>query len=88
MEYMAMGKPIVAFDLRESRFSAQAAALYAEPNSAEDFAMKIEQLLDDADLRRQMGGFGRKRVEDELSWEHSRKNLIGAYRKLCVAGAQ
>jgi glycosyltransferase involved in cell wall biosynthesis len=45
MEYMAMGKPIVAFDLAETRFSAQDAALYATPNIVEDFANKIDLLL-------------------------------------------
>jgi len=35
MEYMAIGKPLVAFDLAETRFSAQDAALYATPNSVE-----------------------------------------------------
>ncbi len=29
MEYMALGKPIVQFDLREGRFSAQEASLYS-----------------------------------------------------------
>src|SRR6266516_7293317 len=50
MEYMAMGKPVVAFDLAETRLSAQEAALYAVPNHIEDFADKIEMLLDDQEL--------------------------------------
>jgi glycosyltransferase involved in cell wall biosynthesis len=82
MEYMAMGKPIVAFDLTETRASAQDAALYARPNSPEDFAVKIEQLLDDAGLRRRMGEFGRERIEKNLSWDHSRKHLLDAYGRL------
>lgn len=82
MEYMAMGKPVVAFDLAETRFSAQEAALYAVPNLVEDFADKIETLLDDEELRLEMGAIGRKRVEEELSWDHSRKNLLLAYARL------
>ena len=34
MEYMALGKPIVQFDLREGRVSAGEASLYATRNDA------------------------------------------------------
>jgi glycosyltransferase involved in cell wall biosynthesis len=86
MEYMAMGKPGVAFDLAETRFSAQDAALYATPNVAEDFANKIETLLDDEELRLRMGALGRKRIEEVLNWEHDKKNLLLAYKKLFPMG--
>ncbi|HET9919055.1 MAG TPA: glycosyltransferase family 4 protein [Ktedonobacteraceae bacterium] len=82
MEYMALGLPIVSFDLVETRFSAQNAALYAVPNEAEDFANQIETLLYDEMLRHSMGAFGRKRVERALSWEHNRKRLLAAYESL------
>ena len=77
-----MGKPVVAFDLAETRFSAQDAALYAHPNLVADFANKIEELLDNEELRLRMGGIGRKRIEEELSWEHSKENLLLAYARL------
>lgn len=79
LEYMALGKPIVQFDLTEGRFSAQQASLYAKPNSAEDMAAKIVCLLDDPALRKTMGEFGRKRVVNELSWEHTSKVLLAGY---------
>ena len=82
MEYMAMGKPIVSFDLQEARFSSQEAALYAIPNLVEDFAEKIEILLNNQELRREMGVIGRKRIEQELSWEHNKENLITAYEAI------
>lgn len=80
MEYMAMEIPIVAFDLIETRYSAQDAGIYATPNRVDDFADKVEDLLGNAELRRQMGALGRARVEAELSWAHSKRNLITAYR--------
>ena len=86
MEYMAMGKPGVAFDLAETRFSAQDAALYATPNVAEDFANKIETLLDDEELRRRMGALGRKRIEEVLNWDYDKLNLLLAYNKLFSTG--
>ena len=88
MEYMAMSKPVVAFDLIESRFSAGEAALYATPNSIEDLADKIETLLDNEELRLHMGSIGRKRIEEELSWEHSKKNLLAAYETLFPGNPQ
>src|SRR5205814_8248237 len=47
MEYMALGKPVVQFDLAEGRYSAQAASLYARNNDWGDLAAKIVALLDD-----------------------------------------
>ena len=86
MEYMAMGKPIVAFDLAETHYSAQDAALYATPNIVEDFASKIETLLNDEELRLRMGALGRKRVEETLSWAESQRNLLLAYETLLRPG--
>jgi len=82
MEYMALGKPIVQFDLTEGKVSAQQASLYAEANNATDLAAKIEVLLDDPALRQQMGDFGRNRVEKKLSWEYEVPKLLAAYDAL------
>ena len=77
-----MGKPIVAFDLPETRFSAQDAALYAKPNEVLAFADNIETLLDNEALRLQMGICGRKRVEESLCWDRTKVNLLLAYDSL------
>ncbi len=82
MEYMGMGKAIVAFDLAETRYSAGEAALYAMPNRTEDLASKIEVLLDDEKLRLTLGAIGRKRVEQELCWDLTQQNLLLAYQRL------
>ena len=81
LEYMALGKPIVQFDLTEGRYSAQAASLYAEPNNAVDMAKKIIELLEDPDKRKRMSEYGRSRIIDELSWEHTSKTLLEGYDK-------
>jgi glycosyltransferase involved in cell wall biosynthesis len=82
MEYMALAKPIVQFDSKEGRFSAMDASLYADPrNQVEDFAAKILGLLENEDERKRMGEFGRKRVQEELEWEHSVPNLLAAYQR-------
>ena len=82
MEYMALGKPIVQFDLTEGRFSAQEASLYARRNAPVDLAAKIEELLDDPKRRAEMGAFGRRRVENELEWRHEVPKLLAAYEAL------
>ncbi len=79
MEYMALGKAIVQFDLTEGRFSAQEASLYARRNDPIDMAEKILSLLGDEDRRRSMGNFGRMRVANELSWDHEVPKLLAAY---------
>jgi len=80
MEYMALKKPIVQFDLKEGKFSALEASLYAK--DVKDFADKINILLDNEGCRKQMGEFGYNRVVNELSWEHESKKLIEFYKKV------
>ena len=82
MEYMALAKPVVQFDLAEGRCSAQRASLYARRNDALDLAAKIVELLDDPLRRTAMGRYGRKRVEDELAWKHEAPKLLAAYEAL------
>ena len=88
MEYMALGKPIVQFDLTEGRFSAQQASLYARRNDAVDLATKIVELLDDPARRAAMGAFGRRRVEEQLQWRHEAPRLLAAYDALWGGSAR
>ena len=83
MEYMALCKPIVQFNLKEGKFSAQEASLYADnEKGAAGFATKIDWLLENPDERKRMGEFGRRRVEEELAWNYSVANLLAAYRRV------
>lgn len=82
MEYMALAKPIVQFDLTEGKFSAQEASLYANQNDAVDMAEKIVELLDDPERRRKMGDYGRNRVVSELEWDYEAPKLLAAYDQL------
>jgi glycosyltransferase involved in cell wall biosynthesis len=87
MEYMALGKPIVQFDLAEGRFSAREASLYARRNDPADFASKILELIQDGEKREAMGAFGRRRVMEELEWRYEAPKLLAAYQALGIAGA-
>ncbi len=79
LEYMALAKPIVQFDLVEGKYSAAEASDYANPNDAIDLAEKIVHLIDDEERRKSMGQLGRSRVINELSWKHTSKVLLEGY---------
>jgi glycosyltransferase involved in cell wall biosynthesis len=79
-EYMALGKPIVQFSLKEGRLTAGDAALYCDnDNQVNDFAQKILWLLERPEERQRMGEIGRIRVEQQLAWKYSVENLLAAY---------
>jgi glycosyltransferase involved in cell wall biosynthesis len=86
MEYMAMAKPIVSFDLKEARVSAGEAALYAPANDEQAFAELVGQLLDDPEERARMGKLGQTRVEGPLAWRESAKALLAAYDGFNLSG--
>ncbi len=83
LEYMACARPIVAFDLREHRFSAADGALYARPNCDKDLGDRIAELLDDPARRERMGTYNRQRFLERMAWEHNAGNLVRAYERLC-----
>jgi glycosyltransferase involved in cell wall biosynthesis len=78
-EYMAVGCPVVAFDLHETAETARGAALRVADASA--FAHAISRLLDDSALRARMGEEGRARVVEDLAWTHSVPSLLDAYAR-------
>ncbi len=82
LEYMAVGRPIVAFDLRETRYSAGDGALYATPNETADLAAKVHQLLEDPALRAAMGAYNQERFRQGFAWEYSQVELVKAYELL------
>lgn len=82
MEYMTLEKPVVQFDLKEGRASAEEASVYARANDPKDFALKIAELMDDPARRAEMGRIGRARVLEHLSWAHSVPHLLAAYDRI------
>jgi glycosyltransferase involved in cell wall biosynthesis len=82
MEYMAFELPVVAFDLKETRATAGDAAVYAEPNDFASYARLVNELLDDPQRRARMGLLGRRRVEEELAWDHQKVGYLAVYDRL------
>ncbi|GMA13835.1 glycosyltransferase family 4 protein [Deinococcus metallilatus] len=81
VEYMALGKPIVQFDLKEGRASAGEASVYARPNDARALADELLALLDDPERRAAMGDAGLQRMREQLAWEHQVPALRAAYAR-------
>lgn len=82
MEYMYFGLPVVSYELTEAKVSAADAAVYATPNDEAALAKEIDALLDDPERRAAMGATGRRRIEEQLSWEHSVPALLAAYDRV------
>jgi glycosyltransferase involved in cell wall biosynthesis len=89
MEYMALGKAVVAFDLSETRVSGGDAVAYVRDDDELEFARQVDRLLDDPAERQRMGVIGQHRVATALAWEYSVAPLIDAYtRGLGLAGVK
>lgn len=82
MEYMALKKPIVQYELKEGKYSAREASLYAKNTEVADFAAKIIELLDDEGKRNKMGEFGYHRLHDQLSWQKQKLVLVNLYTRI------
>jgi glycosyltransferase involved in cell wall biosynthesis len=81
LEYMAFGRPVVAYALKETMYSGGDAVVYARPGDEEDMARKIVELLDDPARREEMSRRGRARIREKLAWERSVPHLYAAYER-------
>lgn len=82
MEYMAFSLPGVAYDLTETRVSAERSAIYVEPNDIVAYARAISDLLDTPATAEVMGRIGRFRVEHDLAWQHQARAYVAVYDRL------
>ena len=82
MEYMAYGLPSVAFDLVETRVSGADTVLYAPSGDISAFADHVEKLIDDPDLRMELGEKARARVVEVLDWRPQAEAYVGVFDQL------
>jgi glycosyltransferase involved in cell wall biosynthesis len=80
-EYMALGKPVVAYELHETSNTAGEAALLVRRGDADAFAGAITLLARDPELRARLAARARERAAC-LTWEHSERELLRAYGSL------
>lgn len=79
-EYMFFGKPIIQFDLPESKFVSGDSSLYAEKNNNSEFSDLIINLINNPEKRKLMGSIGKKRLFEKFTWEKSEEQLLKAYK--------
>ncbi len=82
IEYMAMGRPVVAFDLHETRDLMGEAGLVAAAGDAVALADALETVLDDADRRAAMSGAATRMFSERLGWERSEAPLVQVYDRV------
>ena len=82
MEYMCEGKPIVAFDLVETRFSTGGNAVLVRPTDLTEFADAIDKLIREPHRREALGKQAQKRIHESLNWNNAANNLRNAYKSV------
>ena len=82
-EYMSLGIPVVLTDgpynklAEEYRFG-----VCVDPEDIEEYADKVNKLLEDKELIQQLGVNGRKAVARFFNWETQAEKLVRLYREL------
>src|SRR5919201_380293 len=79
---MALGKPVVAFNLHEVMDTARDAGIYVTSGRTDELGDRVIELLEDPEARRRMGEAGVRRFKEVLAWEHQQRHLLNAYRQL------
>lgn len=80
MEYMALKKPVIAYDLTETRVSCGDAALLVDPAEPMGLAKAISRLADEPAERARLASAGHLRVRNVLAWPYSVPKLLAAYQ--------
>jgi glycosyltransferase involved in cell wall biosynthesis len=78
-EYLASGKPIVAFNLKAIAEIVDENAVLVEPENPDALAMGILKVLQDKKLAKKLGASGKKIVE-KYSWNESARLAYGTYK--------
>lgn len=87
MEYMILGKPVVATDgggTCELVLNGES-GLLVPPRDAAAVAAALLRLLDDGSCRHAMGARGRRRIESEFSADHVFKRYCAEYDRLLAS---
>jgi acyl-CoA ligase (AMP-forming) (exosortase A-associated) len=79
MEYMAYGLPGVSFDLVETRVSGGDTLLYVPSGDIAAFADAVESLIDDPQLRADLGRRARTRVATLLDWRPQAEAYLSVF---------
>ena len=81
-EYSAMGIPIVAMNLSETKRLLGDAALFAVDGDASGLADQVARLIQDPELRHALGRKAKALADRDFVWETERKKYVDAMRRL------
>jgi glycosyltransferase involved in cell wall biosynthesis len=81
-EAMACAVPVIASSAGALPEVVGDAGILVPPGDAESLANAIKYLRGDKQLQRQLGEAGRKRVQQEFSWEQAAKKIVEVYQEL------
>jgi glycosyltransferase involved in cell wall biosynthesis len=81
---MASGLPVIAsdFPLWREIIDAEQCGICVDQTNPTEISKKIQNLISDISLLREMGENGRKAVEDKYNWGIEEKKIINFYNKL------
>ena len=83
VDYLAMGRGVVAFDLRETRSVTGDAGVVARPATADGLARALLGVMRDPEQGRRLGSAGSARVAAiGLDWSRSASALVDGYARL------
>jgi glycosyltransferase involved in cell wall biosynthesis len=81
-EYSAMGIPIVAMNLSETKRLLGDAALFAVDGDASGLADQVACLIQDPELRHELGQKAKALADRDFVWETERKKYVDAMNRL------
>lgn len=85
MEYMALGKPTIAYDMHETRVTGGDATIFLDGDTAMPLANAIVELADNPNERMRLGEKAKNRVHSMLAWEKQREALACIYKELMLS---
>jgi glycosyltransferase involved in cell wall biosynthesis len=86
LEAMSTGVPVIASRGIGLEEVIKGAGLFADPNTPEEWAQRIERLLDDEDLRKLAGRRGREMTSTRYDWHKVADSLEGLFFSVLESG--
>jgi len=81
-EAMACGVPVIASSAGALPEVVGNAGILVPPGEPEPLAEAIKRLSEDKQLQRELGEAGRRRIQQEFSWEQAAKKTVEVYQGL------
>jgi glycosyltransferase involved in cell wall biosynthesis len=81
-EYMTLGIPMIISDFPFWKETFSGCAVFANPHSIDEVVEKLNLLLSDKQIYKELSANAIQKVEDSYSWEHESLKLISLYKDI------